>query len=127
MGGGGGGGVKRGTIQDGKVKAQGGWGEDTWCDLHSLQRLPCMFGREDLRTYIYNRAMLPSLTNNAAAVYQGPVKIELFKGVGLQRHPSHFAVAFQACKASVSSPYRAPIFSVTLNNHKTFASMEMVK
>ena len=30
-----------------------------------------------------NRTMLPALKNNAAAGYQGPVKIELLNGVGL--------------------------------------------
>ena len=30
-----------------------------------------------------NRTMLPTLKNNAAAGYQGPVKIELLKGAGL--------------------------------------------
>ena len=40
-----------------------------------------MIGREDKRTN--NRTMLPTLKNNAAAGYQGPVKIELLKGAGL--------------------------------------------
>ena len=40
-----------------------------------------MFGREDKRAI--NRTMLPGLKNNAAAGYQGPVKIELLKGAGL--------------------------------------------
>ena len=40
-----------------------------------------MFGGEDKRTN--NRTMLPALKNNAAVGYQGPVKIELLKGVGL--------------------------------------------
>ena len=44
-------------------------------DLHRLQRLK--IGREDKRTN--NRTILPALKNNAAADYQGPVKIELFK------------------------------------------------
>ena len=39
-----------------------------------------MVGREDKRTN--NRTMLPTLKNNAAAGYQGPVKIELLKGAG---------------------------------------------
>ena len=43
-----------------------------------------MVGREDKRTN--NRTMLPTLKNNAAAGYQGPVKIELLKGVGLLSH-----------------------------------------
>ena len=32
-----------------------------------------------------NRTMLPTLKNNAAAGYRGPVKIELLKGEGLQQ------------------------------------------
>ena len=40
-----------------------------------------MVGPEDKRTN--NRTMLPTLKNNAAAGYQGPVKIELLKGAGL--------------------------------------------
>ena len=40
-----------------------------------------MVGREDKRTN--NRTMLPILKNNAAAGYQGPVKIELLEGAGL--------------------------------------------
>ena len=40
-----------------------------------------MIGREDKRTN--NRTTLPTLKNNAAAGYQGPVKIELLKGAGL--------------------------------------------
>ena len=41
-----------------------------------------MVGREDIRTN--NRTMLlAALKHNAAAVYQGPVKIALLKGVGL--------------------------------------------
>ena len=40
-----------------------------------------MVGREDKKTN--NRAMLPTLKNNAAAGYQGPVKIKLLKGAGL--------------------------------------------
>ena len=40
-----------------------------------------MVGPEDKRTN--NRTMLPILKNNAAAVYQGPAKIELLKGAGL--------------------------------------------
>ena len=40
----------------------------------------CMVGREDKRTK--NRTMLRTLKSNAAADYQGPVKIELFKGAG---------------------------------------------
>ena len=35
----------------------------------------CMVGREDKSTN--NRTMFPALKNNAAADYQGPVKIEL--------------------------------------------------
>ena len=42
-----------------------------------------MVGREDKRTN--NRTMFPALKNNAAAGYQGPVKIELLKGAGLLR------------------------------------------
>ena len=37
-----------------------------------------MVDREDKRTN--NRTMFPALKNNAAAGYQGPVKIELFAG-----------------------------------------------
>ena len=37
-----------------------------------------MVGRENKRTN--NRTMFPTLKNNAAAGYQGPVKIELLKG-----------------------------------------------
>ena len=40
-----------------------------------------MFGRQEKRTK--NRTMFPALKNNAAAGYQGPVKIELLKGVDL--------------------------------------------
>ena len=40
-----------------------------------------MVGREDKRTN--NRTMLTALKNNAAAGYQGPVKIQLLKGVRL--------------------------------------------
>ena len=40
-----------------------------------------MIGREDKRTN--NRTMLPTLKNNAAAGYQGPVKRELLKDAGL--------------------------------------------
>ena len=40
-----------------------------------------MVDREDKRTN--NRAMLPTLKNNAAAGHPGPVKIELLKGPGL--------------------------------------------
>ena len=43
--------------------------------------MSCMVGREDKRTN--NRTMLPTLKNNAAAGYKGPVKIELLKGTGL--------------------------------------------
>ena len=42
---------------------------------------PYMVGREDKTTN--NRTMLPTLKNNAAAGYQGPVKTELLKGAGL--------------------------------------------
>ena len=38
-------------------------------------------GRENKRTN--NRTMFPSLKNNAAAAYQGPVRIELLKDAGL--------------------------------------------
>ena len=37
-------------------------------------------GQEDKRTN--NRTMLPTLKNNAAAGYQGPVKTELLKDAG---------------------------------------------
>ena len=40
-----------------------------------------MVGREDKRTN--NRTMFPTLKNNAAAGYQGPVKIELLKSADL--------------------------------------------
>ena len=40
-----------------------------------------MVGREDKRTN--NRTMFLTLKNNAAAGYQGPVKIELLKGADL--------------------------------------------
>ena len=40
-----------------------------------------MIGRKDKRTN--NRTMLPALKNNAAAGYQGPMKIELLKGRSL--------------------------------------------
>ena len=40
-----------------------------------------MVGREHKRTN--NRKMLPTLKDNAAAGYQGPVKMELLKGAGL--------------------------------------------
>ena len=46
--------------------------------------MPYMIGREDKRTN--NRTMLPALKNNAAAGYQGPVKIELLKSAGLLGH-----------------------------------------
>ena len=46
---------------------------------------PCamsyVVGQEDKR--MNNRTILPTLRNNAAAGYQGPVKIELLKGAGL--------------------------------------------
>ena len=42
-----------------------------------------MVGREDKRTN--NITMFLILKNNAAAGYQGPVKIELLKGVGLRK------------------------------------------
>ena len=46
---------------------------------------PCatsyVVGREDKRTN--NRTMLPSLNNNAAAGYRGPVKLELLECAGL--------------------------------------------
>ena len=52
----------------------------TWKgDLHCLQRLTCLVERTKERT----TTMLPAPKNNAAAGYQGPVKIELFKGAGL--------------------------------------------
>ena len=38
-------------------------------------------GQKDKR--LSKITMLPTLKDNAAAGYQGPVKIELFKGVGL--------------------------------------------
>ena len=41
-----------------------------------------MVGREDKRTN--NRTMLPALKNNAAAGYQGPVKIEVLTDAGLR-------------------------------------------
>ena len=44
-----------------------------------------MVGRENKRTN--NRAMLPTLKNNAAAGYKGPVKTELLKGAGLLDEP----------------------------------------
>ena len=34
-----------------------------------------------------NRTLLPTLKNNAAAVYLSPVKIELLKGAGLLPNP----------------------------------------
>ena len=40
-----------------------------------------MVGRENKRTN--NKRMIPTLKNNAAAGYQGPVKIELLKSAGL--------------------------------------------
>ena len=40
-----------------------------------------MVGGKDKRTN--NRTMLPTIKNNAAAGYQGPVKVELLKGVGV--------------------------------------------
>ena len=36
---------------------------------------------EDKRTN--NKTIIPTLKNNAAAGYQGPVKIEILKGAGL--------------------------------------------
>ena len=39
-----------------------------------------MVGREDKRTN--KRTMLPTLKNNAAAGYKGPVKIELLRSAG---------------------------------------------
>ena len=41
-----------------------------------------MVDREDKRSN--NRTMLPTLKNNTAAGYQGPVKIELLEGADLQ-------------------------------------------
>ena len=49
-------------------------------------------GRENKTTN--NRTMLPTLKNNAAAGYKGPVKIELLKGAGLL----HFKIIITACK-----------------------------
>ena len=40
-----------------------------------------MVGRKNKRTN--NRTMFPTLKNNAAAGYKGPVKIELLEGTGL--------------------------------------------
>ena len=51
------------------------WGQPT------LFTTSFMVGQEDKRTN--NRTMLPAIKNNAAAGYQGPVKIELLKGAGL--------------------------------------------
>ena len=53
-------------------------------DLHRFVT-SYMVGRGDKRTN--NRTVFPSLKNNAAAGYQGPVKIELLKGAGLLRIP----------------------------------------
>ena len=50
-------------------------------DLHHLQLASYMVDREDKRKN--KRTMLPTLKNNAAVGYQGPVKIELLKGAGL--------------------------------------------
>ena len=44
-----------------------------------------MVGREDKRAN--NRTMLPTLKNNAATGYQGPVKIELLKNAVLLAYP----------------------------------------
>ena len=44
-------------------------------NLHRLQRLTWF-------VEMTNRTMFPSLKNNAAAGYKGPVKIELLKGTG---------------------------------------------
>ena len=40
-----------------------------------------LVGREDKRTN--NRTMFPALKNNAAAGYQGPVKVKVLKDAGL--------------------------------------------
>ena len=45
-----------------------------------LQRLTWLVEKTKERK---NRTMLPALKNNAAAGYQGPVKIKLLKGAGL--------------------------------------------
>ena len=51
-----------------------------------------MVGREDKRTN--NKTMLTTLKNNAAAGYQGPVKIELLKGTGLPRPCVNLTLTF---------------------------------
>ena len=48
-----------------------------------------MVDREDKRTN--NRKMIPAQKNNAAAGYQGPVKIELLKGAGLLFNSTRFS------------------------------------
>ena len=46
-----------------------------------------MVGQKNERTN--NRTMIPTLENNAASGYQGPVKIELLKGAGLLSNGSN--------------------------------------
>ena len=48
-----------------------------------------MVDREDKRTN--KRTMIPTQKNNAAAGYQGPVKIELLKGEGLLFNSTRFS------------------------------------
>ena len=59
------------------MKGGGGGG-----DLHHLQPLIWLISQEGKRKN--NRTMFPTLNIDAAAGYQGPVKIELLKGTGLE-------------------------------------------
>ena len=66
-----------------------------------------MVGREDKRTN--NRTMFSALKNNAAAGYQGPVKIELLKSTGLlqkkkKKGKNSAASRFQATSFLFQSP-----------------------
>ena len=77
------------------------------CKILILCKLPSQRGRhapfvtsyrvdrEDKRRN--NKAMLPTLKNNAAAGYKGELKIELLKGAGLllsKRSRSNFQIAY---------------------------------
>ena len=53
-----------------------------------------MVGKEDKRTN--NRAMLPTLENNAAAGYQGPVKMKLLEGAGVLGKTAYQKVVLRA-------------------------------
>ena len=55
-------------------------------------------GQEDKR--MNNRTMFPALKNNAGVGFEGPMKIELFKGVGLLPKLVARTYNIQACQTS---------------------------